>query len=196
MAKGGVRILGGCWQGRRLEVPRGIRPSESRVREALFSIWNDRLEGARFLDLFAGSGAVGLEARSRGALHATLVDGGRNSLVALRRNCRGLAEGAMPSGVEIVKRRLPSGSGAPLAPPGYDLIFADPPYDFDDYESLLHRTSPWCRPGGQLVIEHSKRVQLPEVSDWRPLRERHYGETCLSFFEPAEPVGPEAEGEG
>ena len=94
----------------------------------------------------------------------------------------------MPSGVEIVKRRLPSGSGAPLAPPGYDLMFADPPYDFDDYENLLRATALWCRPGGELVIEHSKRVPMPQVDAWRAVRERHYGETCLSFFEPSGPA--------
>ena len=72
--KPGLRIAGGAHRGRRLAVPQGARPTQDRVREALFSIWGERVRGARFLDLFAGSGAVGIEALSRGAATATFVE--------------------------------------------------------------------------------------------------------------------------
>ena len=181
MSRGGIRLIAGRWRGHRLEVPPGIRPSEARVREALFSIWGPRLADARILDLFAGSGAVGLEALGRGAAHVVLVDGGRASLRALERNCRVLAGGQPLAGATVLSGRLPCAlavvAGAPC-----DLIFADPPYAFDDYGGLLEEAIPWLVPDGELVIEHSSRVALPAPDPWRSSGQRRYGETCLSFY--------------
>lgn len=179
MKRGGVRILGGSLQGRRLEVPARARPTESRVREALFSIWGGELPGSHFLDLFAGSGAVGLEALSRGASSSTFVDASKAALAALRRNCR-IAEG---HGVELVALRLPR-MGTKLGARSFGLAFADPPYDFDGYGELLDEVRPHIADEGELVIEHSSRATMPEVAGWRQSDSRRYGECCLSFFRP------------
>jgi 16S rRNA (guanine966-N2)-methyltransferase len=172
-----LRILGGELRGRRLRVTGEVRPTEARVREALFSIWQPRLAGSRFLDLFAGSGAVGLEAISRGAAVAALVDDDPRVLAVLRGNCSELA----PATTRIVRRRLPGASPADLGGP-FDLIFADPPYAFDDYHGLLRRAAVWLADSGELAIEHSSRVEVAAVEPWMRVDRRRYGESCLSFF--------------
>ncbi len=103
--KPGVRVTGGEHRGRGLAVPPGARPTEGRVREALFSIWSDRLEGARVLDLFAGSGVVGLEAVGRGALSALLIDEDLRAIKTLESNLTRLGEKT----VEIRRLTLPGG---------------------------------------------------------------------------------------
>lgn len=177
MKRPGVRILGGSLQGRRLEVPSTARPTASRVREALFSIWGPDLVGRRFLDLFAGSGAVGLEALSRGAAMTTFVESSKTALRILQRNCQ-LAEAQT---YRLLALRLPR-VGSKLTPRSFDLAFADPPYDFEDYGQLLAAVHPLMHEGGELVIEHSSRSQLPTESAWHRTTTRRYGESCLSFF--------------
>ncbi len=178
-ARGGaaLRILGGALRGRRLRVASGVRPTGSRLREALFSIWGPRIEGARFLDLFAGSGAVGLEALSRGARCAVFVESDPRMLRALERNLGELA----PEVSRVWRLRLPGAEGQ--AEGTFDLIFADPPYRFSAYPELLRRAAPWLAPGGELAVEHSARCEIP--GDLEPLRRvdlRRYGDSCLSFF--------------
>ena len=172
----GIRLTAGRWRGRRLEVVGGVRPTEGRVREALMSMWQDRLASARFLDLFAGSGAVGLEALSRGAAEATLVDRSPQSLGALKRNCRALdADSA-----RVLRLDLPKGLARLSGP--YDLIFADPPYAFRSYGPLIRQAQALLAPLGELVVEHDAALDLDE-----PVRqERRYGGTSLSFFGPVE----------
>jgi len=101
----GVRVVGGAYGGRSLSVPVGARPTEGKVRGALFSIWGDEIEGSRFLDLYAGSGVVGLEAAGRGALEVICVDRNPRSLRTLAANCQTLAD----SKVEIRRLDLPLG---------------------------------------------------------------------------------------
>lgn len=182
MSRAGLRILGGELRGRRLEVAGPVRPTESRVREALASIWRQPLAGCRFLDLFAGSGSVGLEAVSRGAERAWFVDSDPRVLKALRRNCEALA----PEATRIVRRRLPDPKGRDLGE-RFELIFADPPYAFRDYAGLLRSAAGWLEPGGEMAIEHSVRARsgVPEVAavaPWVGVDRRCYGESCLSFF--------------
>lgn len=121
----GVRITGGAARGRPLAVPPGARPTEGRVREALFSIWSGRLEGARVLDLFAGSGVVALEALGRGAFSACAVDQALAAVKTLEANAAKVGEP-----LAIRKLRLPEGlarlAGDASGP--FDLVFADPPY--------------------------------------------------------------------
>jgi 16S rRNA (guanine(966)-N(2))-methyltransferase RsmD len=146
------------------------------LREALFSIWQESVRDAQFLDLFAGSGAVGLEALSRGAREAVFVEASNRSLAALRQNISAL----MPGSCRVLRRRLPV-AVAELA--GFDLIFADPPYAFSDFEALLSSAQSWLNPGGELVLEHSSRNQPGEcVGSWRRNDLRTYGESCLSFY--------------
>ena len=183
--KPGVRIAGGEHRGRGLAVPAGARPTEGRVREALFSIWNERLPGARLLDLFAGSGVVGLEALGRGALTVLAVDEGVRALAALETN----AERLRTTGFAVRRVILPKGL-ARLAREGpYDLVFADPPYDFASYEELLFAVAPLLTADGEVAIEHSSRRALPVVAG-RLVRvdERRYGESVLSFYRVAEPA--------
>lgn len=180
-----LRITAGSLRGRGLVVPRGIRPTEARVREALFSIWGERVAGARFLDLFAGSGAVGIEAVSRGAREAWLLEGGKKAIGVLEHNCRELEEPSchatrakLPG--ELIRFAAQHGEG-----PGghFDLVFADPPYDFDAYEALLAGAAPLLAANGSLAIEHSIRRELPDHhAGLDRADERSYGETRLSFY--------------
>lgn len=174
--KPGVRVTGGSHRGRGLAVPPGARPTEGRVREALFSIWSDRLDQARVLDLFAGSGVVGLEALSRGALAVLFVDDSLRAVKILESNAAQVGEG-----VEIRKLPLPAGLARLTGP--YDLVFADPPYAFAGYEALLAGIAPLLAPDGEIVVEHSSRTDLP-IEAGRLVRTdvRRYGESALSFY--------------
>lgn len=178
-----LRLVSGSLRGRRIEVPAGVRPTESRVREALISIWRPRLPGCRFLDLFAGSGAVGLEAWSLGVAHVAFVEHAPRALAALRRNLAALEVAA-----EVVRGRLPEVLGE--RPEGsFDLVFADPPYSFDDYSRLIAAAAARTRPGGEIAVEHSTRIELADdVAPWRCHDRRRYGESCVSFYRLAERV--------
>jgi 16S rRNA (guanine966-N2)-methyltransferase len=176
--KPGVRITGGEFRGRGLAVPPGARPTEGRVREALFSIWNDRLAGARVLDLFAGSGVVGLEALGRGALSALAVDQGLQAVKTLEANAAKLGEGLL----EIRRLTLPEGL-ARLPPGAFDLVYADPPYNFAAYGELLEAVAPLLAQDGEIAVEHSSRRELAiEVGPLTRVDVRRYGESAISFY--------------
>ena len=178
---GGVRITGGERRGRALVVGPGVRPTEGRVRESLFSIWQSRIGGARFLDLFAGSGAVGLEAHSRGAAFVCFVEADARALRDLERNA-----GEMPAlAWRRWRGRLPAALGqlerAGEAP--FDLAFADPPYAFDEYEALIERSASLLADDGVLAVEHAWRTELPEsAGGLRRIDQRRYGDTAISFY--------------
>jgi len=177
--KPGVRIAGGAHRGRGLAVPPGARPTEGRVREALFSIWSDRLEGARVLDLCAGSGAVGFEALSRGALSALLVDEDLRAVKTLEANLALLGE----TTVTIRRLTLPGGL-ARLADAGpFDLIYFDPPYTFQPYEAVLAGLAPLLAAEGEVAAEHTTRRDLPvQAGALVRVDTRKYGESSLSFY--------------
>jgi 16S rRNA (guanine966-N2)-methyltransferase len=179
--KPGVRVAGGSFRGRSLAVPPGARPTEGRVREALFSIWSDRIDGARLLDLFAGSGVVGLEAAGRGALHVLAVEEDPRAVKTLAANAARLGERL----IEIRRLSLPAGL-ARLAVEGagpFDLVYADPPYSFSLYEDLLAGVEPLLAADGELAVEHSSRHALPlEAAGLVRVDTRRYGESALSFF--------------
>jgi 16S rRNA (guanine966-N2)-methyltransferase len=169
-----MRIIGGTWGGRRLVAPPGdaTRPTGDRVREALFSILGDRVAGARVLDLFAGSGALGLEALSRGAAEATLVDSAPAAVAALRANVEALgAEAHVIAGdVAAFLRSAADADGH------YDLVFLDPPYRATVGDLPLQ---PVLAPGARVVAESDRRspLDLPiPVTD-----ERRYGDTLIRF---------------
>lgn len=173
-----VRITGGALRGHRVAVPHGARPSEGRVREALFSRWQERLPGARFLDLFAGSGAVGLEAVSRGAAFVLCVESDLRTVRQLEATSRRLAGGL----VRVRRANLPAGLPAVAQGP-FELAFADPPYRFRAYGALLVAAAPLLAPDGELAIEHSTRVELPGQTEALVLSDqRRYGESALSFY--------------
>ncbi len=180
--KPGVRVSGGELRGRGLAVPPGARPTEGRVREALFSIWGDRLAGARVLDLFAGSGVVGIEAAGRGALEVLAVDDDPRAARTIAENAGRLAAGA----VAVRRLKLPAGLSR-LAGRSFDLVFADPPYAFSGYAALLaglmENPAPLLVPDGEIVVEHSSRHDLPlEAGPLVRTDVRRYGESSLSFY--------------
>src|SRR3954447_10836760 len=167
-----MRVVGGQFGGRRLIVPKDgrVRPTADRVREAWMSILGHALEGARVADLFAGSGALGLEALSRGAASADFVELAPASLAALRSNIAAL-------GVEDrahVRRGDALRFAERLPPGGYDIVFADPPYSTDAAERLvaLFRATPFAR---ILSVEHPINLDLPGDDT------RRYGDTALTF---------------
>lgn len=180
MKSPGVRIGAGALKGRRLETPGGIRPSEGKVKAALFSILTSELDGASFLDLFAGSGAVGMEAVSRGAVSSTFVESDRPVLGVLRRNLE-----LLPRGAAVVRPGDAEGELSRLAETGerFELIFADPPYSRLLDERFLELCSRVLAPGGKVAIEHSSRSQPPvEAGDLIRIETRRYGETALTLY--------------
>jgi 16S rRNA (guanine966-N2)-methyltransferase len=146
------------------------------VREALFSIWGDRVDRARVLDLFSGSGVVGLEALSRGALAVLFVDGSLRAVKTLQENAAHL-------GQNVEARKLPIPAGLARLTGPYDLVFADPPYSFAGYDALLAGLAPLLATDGEAVVEHSSRNELP-IEAGRLVRTdvRRYGESSLSFY--------------
>ncbi|CAB4729345.1 MAG: 16S rRNA (guanine(966)-N(2))-methyltransferase RsmD [Actinobacteria bacterium] len=181
-----TRIIGGDAGGRRLATPRGqhTRPTSDRVREALFSTmeaWCGTLRGLRFLDLYAGSGAVGLEAWSRGAGVVTLVESDRRTAALIADNARSLGFArahVVAAPVSVVLGRAPS------AP--YDLVFADPPYPLDDdavaADLAALDAQGWLVPEALVVVERSTRSPKPRWPvGFTDVRARKYGETTLWF---------------
>ncbi len=181
-----TRIIGGAVGGRRIATPRGVstRPTSDRVREALFSAvesWCGSLHGLRFLDLYAGSGAVGLEAWSRGAGVVTLVEQDRRTAALIASNARSLGYAK----ADVVTGSVPTTLRRPPAAP-YDVVFADPPYPLPeeavatDLQALVY--GGWLVPGALVVVERS--VRSPEPG-WPPgfedVRAKKYGETVLWY---------------
>lgn len=179
---GRLRLSGGRYGGRFIAVPPEVRPTEARVREALMSIWGERLEGARVLDLFAGSGAVALEALGRGAGSATAVERDPRAAAALEANSAALGESG---GLRVIAGALPLELArlAHREPAGFDLVFADPPYSFTGHAALLSGLEPLLAEGGEAVIEHSARSETPlEAGRLVRVDRRRYGESGLSFY--------------
>lgn len=181
-----TRIVAGSAGGRTLRVPaRGTRPTSERVREALFSRLDhdDALDGARVLDLYAGSGALGLEAASRGAARVVLVESGRDAVRVCRENVAALGLGerasVVPGRVETVLPGLPADAGP------FDLVLLDPPYDLDDVGLgvvLAALVPPAVADGAVVVVERARRSGEPRwPSTLRPGDARGYGDTVLWF---------------
>jgi 16S rRNA (guanine966-N2)-methyltransferase len=182
---GRVRIVAGLAKGRRLVAPAsGTRPTSDRAREALFNSLaaDGRLGGARVLDLYAGTGAVGLEALSRGAAEAVFVESKRAALDALRRNIDTVG---LP-GATVVARPVVAFLGIEPERP-FDLVFADPPYELDNAalgDVLTALAQPaWLEPGGVLVVERAARSGSPPWPEAfiTPERERRYGDGVLWY---------------
>lgn len=181
-----TRIIGGAAGGRRIDTPRGAatRPTTDRVREALFSSiesWLGSLSGLRFLDLYAGSGAVGLEAWSRGAGIVTFVEQDRRTARLVTTNAQAIGFTSANVLTMPVERALSRGPAAP-----YDLVFSDPPYDVPpeqvrtDLDLLL--ANDWLVPHALVVIERSARGSTHEWPPGiEPRTHKRYGETSLWY---------------
>jgi 16S rRNA (guanine966-N2)-methyltransferase len=175
-----VRITAGRFRGRRIAVPRGVRPTTEKVRKAAFDILGPSVAGARVLDACAGSGAYGLEALSRGAAHATFVEADARVGRILSRNIEGLGAGASArvESRSVAAYAALSGGGASSA--RFDLIFHDPPFEdasFEDVPALLGLLAP----GGTLVHERGDDLLPPDGAPAAADR-RRYGTTRLLFF--------------
>ena len=185
-----TRIVAGTVGGRRIEVPlSGTRPTSERVREALFARLDHYgvLDGARVLDLCAGSGALGLEAASRGAGEVTLVDSSRGASQTCLRNIRSLGL----SGVSAVTAKAATFLAGPAGAPA-DLVLIDPPYELSEEDltailtPLVRIEDPWLAPRAVVVVERSTRSPEPTwPAGLERFADKRYGETTVWFAEPA-----------
>lgn len=181
-----TRIIGGHAGSLSLVTPGlGTRPTSDRVREAWFSKLDAHgaLEHARVLDLYAGSGALGLEAASRGATRVTLVDSHPDAVRAMTRNVRSL-EGSLPHApaIEVVKKTVAAFLNSPAT--AYDLVFLDPPYDLAsaDLEAALAALAPWLSADAWVMLERSTRSHPPQwPAGVEGFETKTYGETILYF---------------
>ena len=179
----GLRITGGELKGRRIRVPSGpgLRPMMERVRLAMFSVLgHDLLDGARILDLFSGTGAIGIEALSRGAGHADFVEANRIRARAIERS---LQELSIDTAGRVYRMRVSRALSTLTGP--YDLVFADPPFSLDDWDGLLEEISEGrvMTKDGTLVVEHPKKVELSErYGGIVKQQDRRYGDVVLSIY--------------
>ena len=181
-----LRIAAGAWKGQTLAAPRTLRATEAKVRQAFFNIMGQAVDGARMLDGFAGSGAMGLEALSRGAAFAAFIESDTEAVLCLRDNLErfGLA---LPRGAWRVlhldiERGLRELSGAE---PPFDIVFFDPPYRSDDGKKALNALDECAilAPTGIAAIEHHHRTELPaSVGTLQQWKRHRYGDTVLSFY--------------
>ena len=176
-----VRIIAGRLKGRRLKAPAwdGLRPTSDKLRETLFNILAPRVEGARVLDGFAGTGAVGIEAISRGAAHVTFVEQDRRAVALIEENLKVcVVQGGYTIQRGDVATVLPGlGSNA------FDLILLDPPYDITTMTAVLEASARALAPGGLVVLEHATRRALEPVASLESVRQVKSGDSTLTFFE-------------
>lgn len=180
MPRAKLRVTGGTARGIPLAEPRGVRlrPSTGLVREALFNILGSRTEGARVLDLYAGTGALAIEALSRGAASAVFIEAESACCQAILQS---LARSAMAARGTVIRGRLPA--ALTTADGKFDLVFLDPPYDSEDGESTLMAVPPHCSPGAMIVYEHTSRYNPPErPAGLRRTDDRVYGDSALAFY--------------
>jgi len=180
-----TRIIAGRSKGRRLKTPGGLatRPTGARVRQSLFDVLAPRIPGCRFLDAFAGTGAVGLEASSRGAASVVLVDSSPAAIASVRENARALAAAAE---VRVLKQDALAAMAA-FARRGerFDVIYLDPPYDGDLCLRALSlvSTSDLLTPGGLAVAERFHKSPLPEtIGRLVRMRSLRIGDHVLSLY--------------
>jgi 16S rRNA (guanine966-N2)-methyltransferase len=176
-----LRVTAGTLRGRRIPVPKDeVRPTSERARQAFFNILGDRIQDARFLDLFAGSGVFSFEAVSRGARESVAIDVSRQHAVAIERQARELDVPVRAYGTDVfagIKR---------LRGEVFDVIYADPPYVYASYDQLLTSidTEVSLAPEAVVAIEHRRNTNPFETAPTRlrPLRQAEYSEVWISFF--------------
>ena len=191
-----MRVVAGSARGRRLTAPPGsdTRPTTDRVREAVFNALGSlgSVDGATVADLFAGSGALGIEALSRGAASAHFVESDRRAAEVVEANLD-----ALSLADRAVVLRRPVAAAIAELPEALDLVLADPPYAFDDWDDLLDSLLPRLAEDAVVVIETDRSLTLP--AGWEKVRERTYGGTVVLFARPdlpargaADPTGAHA----
>jgi 16S rRNA (guanine(966)-N(2))-methyltransferase RsmD len=187
-----VRVIAGKFGSRTLKGPRGLalRPTSDRLRETLFNILGTAVEDSVFVDVYAGTGAVGIEALSRGARRAVFIENHKTAIALIRRN---LAELGIEQNAEVLQADAAKGL-ALLAKKGIrvDFVFLDPPYEESkEYAKALNflgKSSLLVR-GGRVIVEHEKRRKLAEeTGNLKCVRKLEQGDGVLSFFQWQEPV--------
>ena len=182
---GNMRITTGKYRNRKLHMPKGIRPTQDKVRKAIFDILGD-ISGLTFLDIFAGSGAVGFEALSRGIAQLTLVESNHNSILAIKRNI------ALLNATDCNLYHLDSEKAIKLLSldkKSFDIIFIDPPYLKDMAKKILQTLGAYdiLSPNGLIVVQHSRLEEMPaDGFKFSLIKEAKYGDTWLSIFSHAE----------
>jgi 16S rRNA (guanine(966)-N(2))-methyltransferase RsmD len=176
-----MRVIAGAFKGRRLEAPKwdGLRPTSDKLRETLFNVLAPRVAGARVLDGFAGTGAVGIEALSRGAAHVTFVEQDARAVALINRN---LAACGVADRYAIIRARF-ADAATRVSGQHFDLLFLDPPYGPDTMTTALEAAGALLHADGVLVIEHAKRDPAPDSSG--PLARTRTivsGDSALSFY--------------
>jgi len=176
-----MRITSGRHKGRILKIPKGIRPTQEKVRKAVFDILGD-VEGVSFLELYAGSGAVGLEALSRGVKDLTMVEYNRDCQMAIKKNIQSLQARSCriypKDSLKAVKQLFEEGRR-------FDVIFLDPPYYRDQTKKTLQALSLYdiLADTGLVIVQHFKKENLPEqLGVLNLFRQSTYGDTVLSFY--------------
>jgi len=192
-----MRVIAGIYKGRRLKTLEGlsVRPTSDRMRETLFNILAPRIEGARFADVCAGSGAIGIEALSRGAGLVTFIESSLKAARIISENLRNCGIGWEEYRVinRDVIRALKNLASEKAQ---FDIIYFDPPYDSDIYTSVmwLIAKNDLLAEGGALIVEHRRQTPLlPNYDQLRPYRQVTQGESLLTFFG-VEAVTPAGEG--
>ncbi len=175
-----MRVIAGSLKGRTLKAPdwEGLRPTSDRLRETLFNVLASRVEGARVLDAYAGTGAVGIEALSRGAAHVTFVEQDRRAQRLIETN---LERCRIENRYAIIRVGF-AGAARQVTEP-FDLLFLDPPYGADTLQQALEIAAPLVGPGALLVIEHARRDDsLASLGTLARVRKLESGDSALSFY--------------
>ena len=171
-----MRIISGTAKGRRLQAPtwEGLRPTSDRLRETLFNILAPRVEGARVLDGYAGTGAIGIEALSRGAAHVTFVENDPRAVRLVQKNI----ENAGVSAAKVTILRQPFSTAAERAAAAFDIVILDPPYADSGLDDAVRAALAILSDDGVVVLEHATRVAPPEGA----FRTVKSGDSSVSFY--------------
>ncbi len=176
-----MRVIAGTARGLRITVPKDAktRPISDKVKESLFGAIGERVIDARVLDLYAGSGAIGIEALSRGAASATFVERARPAVAVIRDN---LARTGLAAAAVIHAQAVEAFLAATTGPP-WDVVVLDPPYAERTLDLPLERLRPHLAPGAVVVVKHFWRTPMPAGAGLAITRSRRFGETALTFLE-------------
>jgi 16S rRNA (guanine(966)-N(2))-methyltransferase RsmD len=180
-----MRVIAGSLKGRRLDTPdwEGLRPTSDKLRETLFNVLAVRIGEARVLDGFAGTGAVGIEALSRGAAHVTFVEADGRAERLVRRNLDHCGVGA--DRYAIIRARF-TDAARTLSARSFDLVFLDPPYRAADIAGTLAAAAPLVAVDGLVVLEHARRDVAPEAASIVKTRDILSGDSALTLYRACE----------
>jgi 16S rRNA (guanine966-N2)-methyltransferase len=176
-----MRIIAGANKGRTLKAPKwdGLRPTSDKLRETLFNILQTRIEGARVLDVFSGTGAIALEALWRGAIAATCVDNERRAAALIAENAALCRESERCA---IIRDVAPRALKHPLPGGPFDIVVLDPPYDYPNLDEAVRDAAGQRAAGGLVVLEHASRVTPPTPDGVTLARTVKSGDSALTFY--------------